>query len=108
MLHGHTLTSKILFVDVLRVIRSHGFTATPFPVILSFETHCCREGQDNMAKHIEEILGDLVHRPSASDASQEMPSPESLRGKVLIKATSIVSPITGGESEGTEATMMLI
>ena len=36
--HGRTLTSKILFVDVLRVIRSHGFLTSPYPVILSFET----------------------------------------------------------------------
>lgn len=96
--HGRTLTSKILFVDVLRVIRSHGFVASPYPVILSFETHCCREGQDNMAKYIEEILGDLVKRPSPADAKlTELPSPEALRHKVLIKATSLVS--TGVNTE---------
>jgi phosphatidylinositol phospholipase C delta len=51
--HGYTLTSKILFVDVLRTIRSHGFSVSPFPIILSFETHCCVDGQDKMAQYIE-------------------------------------------------------
>jgi hypothetical protein len=41
--HGRTLTSKISFVDVVKTIRDNAFVASPYPVILSIENHCCKE-----------------------------------------------------------------
>lgn len=38
--HGHTMTSKILFEDVIKVIKTHGFVQNQFPIVLSFENHC--------------------------------------------------------------------
>ena len=58
-----------------------------------------------MAKHIEAILGDMVLKPQSSDSIKELGSPEALRGKVLIKATSIVSPATGESEEMFEDAM---
>ena len=55
--HGHTLTSKIKFTDVLRVIKEHAFAVTDFPLILSIEEHCDLSQQEFMARQFKEVLG---------------------------------------------------
>jgi phosphatidylinositol phospholipase C gamma-1 len=47
--HGHTLTSKIKFVDVVKTIRDHAFVKSDYPVILSIEDHCSLIQQRKMA-----------------------------------------------------------
>ncbi|XP_026954676.1 1-phosphatidylinositol 4,5-bisphosphate phosphodiesterase delta-3 isoform X2 [Sagmatias obliquidens] len=83
--HGHTLTSKILFRDVIQAVRDHAFTLSPYPVILSLENHCGLEQQAAMARHLHTILGDmLVTQLLDSQNPEELPSPE-LKGRVLVK-----------------------
>ncbi|XP_023573867.1 1-phosphatidylinositol 4,5-bisphosphate phosphodiesterase delta-3 isoform X2 [Octodon degus] len=84
--HGHTLTSKILFRDVIQAVRDHAFTLSPYPVILSLENHCGLEQQSVMARHLRTILGDmLVTETLGSQDPKELPSPEQLKGRVLVK-----------------------
>ena len=47
--HGHTLTSKIKFLDVIKTINDHAFVASEYPVILSIEDHCSLPQQRKMA-----------------------------------------------------------
>lgn len=83
--HGHTLTSKIQFADVLRTIKEAGFITSPLPVVLSIENHCGEEQQRRMAALFTEILGDVMPQPFWQSTARELPSPDALRGKVLIK-----------------------
>ncbi|XP_045442139.1 1-phosphatidylinositol 4,5-bisphosphate phosphodiesterase delta-3 isoform X1 [Pipistrellus kuhlii] len=88
--HGHTLTSKILFRDVVQAVRDHAFTLSPYPVILSLENHCGLEQQAVMACHLRTILGDmLVTQPLDSQNPEELPSPEQLKGRVLVKGKKL-------------------
>ncbi|XP_054449249.1 1-phosphatidylinositol 4,5-bisphosphate phosphodiesterase delta-3 [Pteronotus mesoamericanus] len=88
--HGHTLTSKILFRDVVQVVRDHAFTLSPYPVILSLENHCGLEQQSVMARHLRTILGDmLVTQALDSENPEELPSPEQLKGRVLVKGKKL-------------------
>ncbi|CAN0131765.1 unnamed protein product, partial [Discosporangium mesarthrocarpum] len=48
--HGHTLTSKIRFVDVIEAVSKYAFCKSDYPVILSLENHCKKEQQIMMAK----------------------------------------------------------
>ena len=47
--HGHTLTTKISFRDVVQTIAESAFVASPLPVILSIENHCTIPQQQKMA-----------------------------------------------------------
>ncbi|EGD83199.1 phospholipase C gamma [Salpingoeca rosetta] len=87
--HGHTLTSKIKFQDVVKVVSEHAFDTSEYPLILSIENHCSLSQQEVMARMFQEAFGDyLITRPP--DDCQEKhrdcyPSPEQLKYKVIIK-----------------------
>ncbi|GCC21578.1 hypothetical protein chiPu_0020052 [Chiloscyllium punctatum] len=88
--HGYTFTSKILFKDVIRTIRDYAFTVSLYPVILSLENHCGVEQQTVMARHLKEILGEmLITAPLDGKVLSELPSPERLKRKILIKGKKL-------------------
>ncbi|XP_029015446.1 1-phosphatidylinositol 4,5-bisphosphate phosphodiesterase delta-3-A isoform X2 [Betta splendens] len=85
--HGHTLTSKVPFKEVIETINQYAFKASPYPLILSLENHCSVEQQAVMAKHLRTILGHKLLTKALSDSPliQELPSPEELKGRILVK-----------------------
>ncbi|NXE06654.1 PLCZ1 phosphodiesterase, partial [Lophotis ruficrista] len=88
--HGHTLTSKILFRSVIQVIDKYAFTASDYPVVLSLENHCSLKQQEVMARHLENILGDkLLSSTIGETVVTQLPSPEALKFKILIKNKKI-------------------
>ncbi|XP_076580188.1 1-phosphatidylinositol 4,5-bisphosphate phosphodiesterase delta-4 isoform X2 [Chaetodon auriga] len=88
--HGHTFTSKILFKDVVNAVGNYAFKVSEYPVILSIENHCSVEQQRVMAQHLNHILGDkLLKSTLDGKAPIRLPSPEDLKGKILLKAKKI-------------------
>ncbi|KAM8856935.1 1-phosphatidylinositol 4,5-bisphosphate phosphodiesterase delta-4 [Synchiropus picturatus] len=88
--HGHTLTSKILFRDVIATLKEYSFKKSQFPVILSLENHCGVEQQRVMAKHLSQILGHMLQTTLLEgQVPKQLPSPQELRGKILLKAKKI-------------------
>ncbi|TRY59614.1 hypothetical protein DNTS_003894 [Danionella cerebrum] len=75
--HGHTLTSKVLFKEVIETIAQYAFKASPYPLILSLENHCSVEQQAVMAQHLRSILGKkLLGKPLNDLLLKQLPSPE--------------------------------
>ncbi|XP_033870005.1 1-phosphatidylinositol 4,5-bisphosphate phosphodiesterase delta-4 [Acipenser ruthenus] len=90
--HGHTLTSKIFFKDVILVLSNYAFKVSEYPVILSIENHCSVEQQRVMAHHLNSILGDMLLKTTVDGKiPSRLPSPEELKGKVLVKGKKIGS-----------------
>ncbi|KNC73642.1 hypothetical protein SARC_13799, partial [Sphaeroforma arctica JP610] len=58
--HGYTLISKISFEDVVVCIREYAFLASPYPLVLSIENHCCIAQQRRMAEIMRNIFGDYL------------------------------------------------
>ncbi|XP_038277911.1 1-phosphatidylinositol 4,5-bisphosphate phosphodiesterase delta-4 [Dermochelys coriacea] len=84
--HGHTFTSKIAFKDVVTTLGQYAFQASDYPVILSLENHCGPEQQDLLAQHLKGILGErLLMAPLDGHDPTQLPSPEELRGKIILK-----------------------
>uniref|UniRef100_A0A3P9MIG5 Phosphoinositide phospholipase C n=1 Tax=Oryzias latipes TaxID=8090 RepID=A0A3P9MIG5_ORYLA len=87
--HGHTLTTKIPFKDVVEAVNRSAFINSDMPVILSIENHCSLPQQRKMAEIFKNVFGErLVTRfLFESDFSDDphLPSPLQLRGKILLK-----------------------
>ncbi|KFZ55739.1 1-phosphatidylinositol 4,5-bisphosphate phosphodiesterase eta-2, partial [Antrostomus carolinensis] len=99
--HGYTLTSKILFKDVIETINKYAFIKNEYPVILSIENHCSVIQQKKMAQYLIEILGDKLDLSSVhSDDSTKLPSPASLKGKILVKGKKLPANISDDAEEG--------
>ncbi|XP_062383111.1 1-phosphatidylinositol 4,5-bisphosphate phosphodiesterase epsilon-1 isoform X3 [Sardina pilchardus] len=87
--HGHTLTTKISFKEVVEAINRTAFVNSEMPVILSIENHCSLPQQRKMAEIFKTVFGEkLVTRfLFESDFSDDplLPSPLQLKGKILLK-----------------------
>ncbi|KAK9965414.1 hypothetical protein ABG768_004507 [Culter alburnus] len=82
--HGHTLTSKVPFIEVVKVIAEYAFKTSPYPLILSLENHCCVEQQTIMAQQLRSILGDkLLTTPINDKLLQWLPSPEVMQSTLI-------------------------
>lgn len=102
------MCTDILFKDVIYAIRDTAFVTSDYPVILSFENHCCKSQQYKLAKYCDEILGkvsrraifclwihdcflagDLLLKEPLEDYPLEpgapLPPPSLLKRKILIK-----------------------
>merc|ERR1711892_985096 len=91
-----SLTVGMGLMDVLMdAIKPYAFLTSPYPVILSIENHCSREQQDKMAEHFKIILGELLYAEPVDKSRSELPSPDSLKFKILIKAKKIKLTATG-------------
>ncbi|KAF4526440.1 hypothetical protein B566_EDAN015072 [Ephemera danica] len=87
--HGKAMCTDILFRDVIYALRDTAFVTSEYPLILSFENHCCKAQQYKLAKYCEDVLGDLLLKEPLPDYPLEpgvpLPPPSALRRKILIK-----------------------
>lgn len=92
--HGRTLTSKVPFADVVIAIGRYAFVASSYPLILSLEVHNDVGQQKAMARILREKLGSalLTERLVSGVPEGSLPSPEQLRGKILVKAKNVSAP----------------
>ncbi|KAG7472419.1 hypothetical protein MATL_G00108630 [Megalops atlanticus] len=83
--HGHTLTTKIKFCDVLNTIKEHAFVTSEYPIILSIEDHCSIVQQRNMATYFKKVFQDMLLTKAVDISADGLPSPNQLKRKILIK-----------------------
>ena len=86
--HRKTLTSKVSVRDICQAINKYAFVTSPYPVIISAEVHCSLEQQEMIGSIMRETFGDrLITCPLDAnwDESQDLPSPERLKGRILLK-----------------------
>ncbi|XP_032226621.1 1-phosphatidylinositol 4,5-bisphosphate phosphodiesterase delta-4 [Nematostella vectensis] len=83
--HGHTLTSKVLFKDIVQAIKESAFKVSPYPVIVSLENHCSVQFQIKMAEHLKGILGSLLYTTPVDFTLDALPSPKFFLNKILVR-----------------------
>ncbi|XP_072827746.1 1-phosphatidylinositol 4,5-bisphosphate phosphodiesterase epsilon-1 [Vicugna pacos] len=87
--HGHTLTTKIPFKEVVEAIDRSAFITSDLPIIISIENHCSLPQQRKMAEIFKTVFGEKLVAKFLfeSDFSDDpmLPSPDQLRRKVLLK-----------------------
>uniref|UniRef100_A0A673N426 Phosphoinositide phospholipase C n=1 Tax=Sinocyclocheilus rhinocerous TaxID=307959 RepID=A0A673N426_9TELE len=82
---GSSVASQLAFCKVLDVINQYAFESSEYPLILCLVTHCSVPQQRVMAQHLKKILGDKLHVDPPNMEDHYLPSPEKLKGKILIK-----------------------
>ncbi|XP_074250198.1 1-phosphatidylinositol 4,5-bisphosphate phosphodiesterase beta-2 isoform X2 [Saimiri boliviensis] len=110
--HGFTMTTDIFFKEAIEAIAESAFKTSPYPIILSFENHVDSPRQQaKMAEYCRTIFGDMLLTEPLEKFPLKpgipLPSPEDLRGKILIKnkknqfsGPTSSSKEPGGEAEG--------
>ncbi|XP_069069411.1 1-phosphatidylinositol 4,5-bisphosphate phosphodiesterase eta-1 isoform X2 [Pleurodeles waltl] len=99
--HGYTLTSKIPFKDVVEAINKHAFVKNEYPVILSIENHCSIQQQHKIAMYMKDIFSDKLDLSSINTGDmKQLPSPQSLKGKILVKGKKLPYHLGDDASEG--------
>ncbi|CAM0145088.1 unnamed protein product [Urochloa decumbens] len=83
ILHGRTLTTPVSLIKCLRSIKEYAFVASPYPVIITLEDHLPADLQEKVAKMVLEVFGSILFYPD-TDHLTEFPSPEELKGRVLL------------------------
>uniref|UniRef100_A0A8C2GJA3 Phosphoinositide phospholipase C n=1 Tax=Cyprinus carpio TaxID=7962 RepID=A0A8C2GJA3_CYPCA len=100
--HGFTMTTEILFKDVIEAIAESAFKTSKYPVVLSFENHVDSvKQQEKMANYCRTIFGDAllvdVLDKYPLKPGHPVPSPSELMGKILIKNKKSSAPASKPE-----------
>lgn len=83
--HGRSMSSKTTFEDSVSVIAKYAFHSSPYPLIVSLETHCNSEQQLVMVELMRKYFGGMMVTEPISSNTVSLPSPEELRNRILIK-----------------------
>ena len=97
VLHGYTLTQSVPFRAVVHAIKDSAFIASDLPIIVSLEVHANLDQQHTMVEIMKEVWAEhLVNiSEAAEDDVDSLPSPGSLRNKILIKVKWTPNSHTG-------------
>ncbi|KAG1807342.1 PLC-like phosphodiesterase [Suillus subaureus] len=89
--HGKTFTSKVPVREVCEAIAKYAFVTSPYPIIISAEIHCSVLQQEMMVEVMRDVFQNaLISAPLEGRPTLEvLPSPEHLKGKVLLKAKNL-------------------
>ncbi|EDO46562.1 predicted protein [Nematostella vectensis] len=99
--HGYTMTSKVKFRYVILNINDFAFLNNRYPVILSLENHCSVEQQKFMANFMRDTFKDIlcILFFMLFDG-KDLPSPQELMGKILIKTKKLPVALSEDLEEG--------
>eukprot|EP01064_Diplonema_japonicum_P038354 TRINITY_DN925_c0_g1_i10.p1 TRINITY_DN925_c0_g1~~TRINITY_DN925_c0_g1_i10.p1 ORF type:complete len:873 (+),score=225.46 TRINITY_DN925_c0_g1_i10:622-3240(+) len=95
--HGHTLTTKVKFEEVIKTIDKYAFKRSQYPVILSLEVHTSPDQQTKMGQIMKQVfrrkgpdgtLHSILQPPIAYTDHKRTAAdftPDGLKGKILVK-----------------------
>ncbi|KAJ3744634.1 PLC-like phosphodiesterase [Lentinula detonsa] len=91
--HGKTLTTKVPLREICEAIMTYGFIASQYPLVISAEMHCGLDGQVQVVDIMKNVFKDrLVRRDQillSASTIEQLPSPEELKGRILVKAKNL-------------------
>ena len=87
--HGYTIVNNLQAREVIQAIGEYAFKTTDYPLILSFENHCKFKQQAKIAEYCRQYFGERMLADPLDNyplkPGVQLPSPELLKGKILIK-----------------------
>lgn len=92
VMHGHTWTTRISFVEVIKTINKYAFVKSRFPLFISLEVRCSFATQEIMANIMIDVFGDKLVREPLDPSSDRLPSPSELMERIIIKVKKPLQP----------------
>ncbi|KAJ9615394.1 hypothetical protein H2200_001469 [Cladophialophora chaetospira] len=102
VLHGYTLTQSVTFRSVCHAIRDSAFVSTDLPLIVSLEVHASLDQQEVMVEIMSEVWSEYLVPHQSGTEITALPSPDSLRRKILIKVKWAPNTETGESNDPIE------
>ncbi|CAL4123419.1 unnamed protein product [Meganyctiphanes norvegica] len=101
--HGKAMCTEILAEEAFHSIGTCAFITSDYPVVLSFENHCCKKQQLKLAEFCKKYFGDdLLDAPIAGHPlgpGNPLPPPIKLKRKILIKNKRLKADLEKAELE---------
>jgi hypothetical protein len=92
-----TVKDRLTFRSIVLVVQKYLLEdRTSYPIIFNLENNCSQPFQQSIVKIMQEIFGKHLFVPTSNDRKKELPSPEDLRGKIVINARMPVKGNTNG------------
>jgi len=94
-----SVKNKLTFRSIVLVVRKYlRECPTSYPIILNIENNCSLPFQRNMVKTMKEVFGKQLFIPTSANRKKELPSPEALRGMVVLNARKPVKNLKCGSA----------
>lgn len=80
-----SVKNKLTFRSVVLVVRKYLLeNRKTYPIMFNLENNCSEPFQKSMVRTMRELFGKHLFVPRSSDRKKELPSPESLRGMIVV------------------------
>ncbi|MFT7815098.1 inactive phospholipase C-like protein 1 [Arapaima gigas] len=105
---GKTPAVPITARSAIELINKHAFLTSPYPLLVYLCQQCSPAQQQVLAQHLHEVFGARLCTPEALPATQKvewvaaLPSPEELKGRVLLAGNKLPEEEEGSEGEVSE------
>lgn len=80
-------TNKLELASVLRTIKENAFVASDYPLIITLGVYCNEKSQASMAQLFKDVFGDRLVTKKLSPQENALPSPEALKGKIILSSS---------------------
>ncbi|KAM4558193.1 inactive phospholipase C-like protein 1 [Odontesthes bonariensis] len=105
--HHHHHHAPVTIRSALEVVNKYAFLTSQFPLLLYLCHRCSPATQRTMAHHLRKVFGSRLYTPEALPVSlggraTTLPSPEQLKGRVLIVGKKLPAEQDGSDGEVSE------
>ncbi|XP_060785474.1 inactive phospholipase C-like protein 1 isoform X2 [Neoarius graeffei] len=105
--HHHHHHSLITLHSALEVINKYAFLTSQYPLLLYLCQQCSPSQQHTLALHLKKVFGAKLYRPECLPITPgvrttTLPSPEQLKGRVLLVGKKLPPEEEGSEGEVSE------
>uniref|UniRef100_W5K3S9 Phosphoinositide phospholipase C n=1 Tax=Astyanax mexicanus TaxID=7994 RepID=W5K3S9_ASTMX len=105
--HHHHHHSPVTLRSALEVVNKYAFLTSQYPLMLYLCQRCSPGQQRTLAHHLKKVFGTKLYKPEAVPVSlggraTTLPSPEQLKGRVLVVGKKLLQEEEGSEGEVSE------
>uniref|UniRef100_A0A3P8ZJS0 Phosphoinositide phospholipase C n=1 Tax=Esox lucius TaxID=8010 RepID=A0A3P8ZJS0_ESOLU len=105
--HHHHHHSPVTIRSALEVVNKYAFLTSPYPLLLYLCQRCSPSQQRTLAQHLRKVFSTSLYTPdhlpvSLGGRATTLPSPEQLKGRVLLVGKKLPPEEEGSEGEVSE------